>query len=1018
MSRKLACLMMLVMFSLGSAASAASVPSTPFEPAVPTADRYAAANVNQIDTVSAPALDLARLGREDMERDEQRLPPRFAVTEKVSLNLGNRGTWEDLGDGQMLWRLRILGGQGTTSLNLGFTRYKMVPEGRLLLYATDGTQILKPFTAADNEAHGELWTPVLTNKDIVVELTVAKASRDSVSLEIGSINQGYRGFGTISDASYIKSGSCNLDVECLDAGDTWRDEMRAVGVISTGGSTFCTGSLINNTANDHKMFFITAAHCSINSGNAASLVVYWNYQNSFCRTPGSAASGQAGDGTLTQFHTGSFFRAAYSPSDMTLVELDDPPVVAYNHHWEGWDRSTGDFTCTPGSPCACIHHPNTDEKRITYVTTNTATTSYNNPSSPGDGTHIWAHWATDPPGPFTVPGVTEPGSSGSPLYNAAGQFIGQLHGGPSACGSTGDNLSDYYGRFSISWTGGATNSTRVSNWLDAAATGAMSINGVDNCTSPGAPTIGTATATGPNQIQVTWADGSPSSAQFKVYRAVGTCASPGAFSAVATGLAGSPFNDTTVSGGTTYAYRVTGFDPTGGCESAQSACVEATATGACTLPPTFAGLASVTNNATSNCGLTLAWSAGTANCGGPVSYSVYRSTTSGFTPGPGNLIASGVAGTGYTDTSTLTNGTTYYYIVRATDGTNSASDANTVERSSAPTGPITTSTLTETFEGTSSGGGFDNPGWNHNAILGSVDWVHSIDQAQTPTHSWFSDSQTSASDRVLVSPSFVPQASTTLSFWHTYDFETNASNVCYDAGTLEISTNGGSTWTVMPDAAFTAGGFNGTVAAANFNNPLTGKRAWCQGTIGAMTQVTANLSSFVGSADSKVRWHQGDDLSIARIGWYVDSVTIANAGVAGVCTGEPLVGLDYHTVTPCRLVDTRNADGPLGGPALQPSADRTFLLSDTCGIPSTAKAVTVNVTVIQPTGTGYLTLFPSNQTAPVASTINFIPGVIRSNNATVQLSTNGTGGVAVKNGSAGTSHFVLDVTGYYAETVE
>jgi lysyl endopeptidase len=472
MSRKLSWL--FVLFAFCPVAQAA----------VPTTSRYAVLEVNRLDTVVLEPLDLARLGEEDAARDRKGMPPRFAVPEPVSIAPADRGTWEDLGDGRMLWRLRILGREGVTSLSLGFTHFKMANGGRLLLYSTDGRQVSRPVTAADNERHRELWTPVLLTRDLIVELTVPKSEVPAVELKLGSINQGYRGFGTIPAGSYNKSGSCNLDVECLDAGDPWRKQVRSVGVISTGNGTFCSGSLINDTAGDRKMYFMTANHCGINSSNAASLVVYWNYQNSYCRTPGSAQSGQSGDGTLTQFHTGSTFRAANAASDFTLVELVDPPVPAYKHFWAGWDRSAGDFACSAATPCATIHHPNTEEKRITYSTTPTATTSDGGTASPGDGTHIWVHWATDPPGPFTVPGVTEPGSSGSPLYSPAGRYIGQLHGGPSACGATGNSLSDYYGRFSRSWTGGGTSSTRLSTWLDAGNTGATAIDGLDTLVAP------------------------------------------------------------------------------------------------------------------------------------------------------------------------------------------------------------------------------------------------------------------------------------------------------------------------------------------------------------------------------------------------------------------------------------------------------------------------------------------------------------------------------------------------------
>ncbi len=576
----------------------------------------------------------------------------------------------------------------------------------------------------------------------------------------------------------------------------------------------------------------------------------------------------------------------------------------------------------------------------------------------------------------------------------------------SAGADSGNQFGDYN---SLSGIAG----TFFPTWTDRRAAGKEEIWTAKisdlACTATGAPAIGTATATAPNQIQVTWGNGTPPSTAFNVYRAVGTCAAHGTFARIATAVAASPQNDGSVSGGTTYSYQVTGLDSTGNCESAASGCVEATATGACTLAPTFAGLASVTNQAAASCGVTLSWSAATANCAGPITYNVYRSTTSGFTPAAGNRIATGVTGTTYSDNSALTSGTTYYYIVRAVDSSNGIEETNTVQKSTAPTGPIASGTLTETFEGA---GGFDNPGWTHAALAGAVDWTLSTAQSQTPTHSWFSADQTSVSERVLVTPSFVPQASSTLSFWHTYAFESATS--CFDAGTLEISTNGGSTWTVVPDAAFTAGGFTGTVSAS-FSNPIGGKRAWCNGTIGAMTQVNVNLSSFVGASDAKLRWHEGDDSSAAATGWFVDSVTLANVGTASTCTSGPAQsGLDFYTLTPCRLVDTRNADGPLAGPALQAGAERTFVLTGNCGVPSTAKAVAVNVTAVSPAANGFLTLFPADQSLPVASTLNFVPTVsARANNAIISLAGDASGGIKVKDGSTGTVHFLLDVVGYF-----
>jgi hypothetical protein len=117
---------------------------------------------------------------------------------------------------------------------------------------------------------------------------------------------------------------------------------------------------------------------------------------------------------------------------------------------------------------------------------------------------------------------------------------------------------------------------------------------------------------------------------------------------------------------------------------------------------------------------------------------------------------------------------------------------------------------------------------------------------------------------------------------------------------------------------------------------------------------------------------------------------------------------------PCRLADTRDAAGPTGGPALSPGAIRNFpVTGGVCGIPSTATAVALNVTVTQPAAQGYLVLYPGDAAGPpLVSSVNFTPGVTRANNAVVPLATNG-GTLNVMNGSAGTVHLVLDVTGHF-----
>jgi hypothetical protein len=125
----------------------------------------------------------------------------------------------------------------------------------------------------------------------------------------------------------------------------------------------------------------------------------------------------------------------------------------------------------------------------------------------------------------------------------------------------------------------------------------------------------------------------------------------------------------------------------------------------------------------------------------------------------------------------------------------------------------------------------------------------------------------------------------------------------------------------------------------------------------------------------------------------------------------------FFAVAPCRVVDTRNPVGPTGGPALAGGATRSFpITGGDCAIPTNAKAVVINVTVVGPTGSGHLRIWPYNTTMPLVSTLNFAAGEPAiANGAIVPLTTDPTANISVflGTGPGTTANLVLDVTGYF-----
>ncbi|UXI66369.1 fibronectin type III domain-containing protein [Tahibacter amnicola] len=836
-------------------------------------------------------LDMQRVAQEDAITDNKGVAAyRFAVGHEVKINPAAHGVWETRSNGELAWRFEVET-PDAAHLNFGFRPFHLPPGASLVIRAKDGTSKLAPLTSANNLSSGQWWTEVLLSNSAVLELTVPANVRDQVQLELVKVGQGYRGFG--ATAKHCKSGACNMDVACLANGDPWQNPRRSVGAYTVNGTDTCTGSLLNNTANDRRMIFATAGHCGVSSDSVAATVVsYWNYESATCRAPGSPESGTPVARPTTTSNGARFLARTGSTStaDFTLIEFLQAANPAHNLYWAGWDRrdqgqtcaATGGTTSTAGL-CASIHHPGVDEKRITFVEVNMPITGYNTQTGT---THLHANWDPTPPilpgiqpAPgAVVPGVTEPGSSGSPLYESNQRLVGVLSGGPSACGSTGANLSDYYGRLAVAWEGGGTTTTGMKTHLDPVGGGtANTVDGLAQCTQPAAPTDIQVAAGGDNTINVSWT-GVASITKYRILRSMGACPGTG-YTQIAEVDNATSYSDTTVSGGSTYSYKVVSVDTAQPCESVQSSCSSATASGACTLAPTFTGAMTANSAGTAACGVNVNWSAASANCGagGQIRYNVFRSTTPGFTPSADNAVATCVSGTSFADTG-LAPATQYHYIVRSEDSTGTGGglcgsglqDTNTIERAVTPAGPDTNAFADDGEAGPAP--------WTV-AGTGSVgaNFSQVTTQANSGTYSWFVPDPANVSERTLTTtaPIAVPSApGTTLEFYIRY-----ATEARYDGTLLEYSLDGGTTWTDILGAQgsvpananrFLSGGYN---AAMQSGGVFGARTAWHGDFNTAWIRSRVDLSAFA-NTNALFRFRFASDTSVASTGFWVDDVRV------------------------------------------------------------------------------------------------------------------------------------------------
>tara|TARA_B110000495_G_scaffold203658_1_gene228525 strand:+ start:74 stop:2146 length:2073 start_codon:yes stop_codon:yes gene_type:complete len=469
--------------SLNLSAQEKTLVSQPFE------------NIKDITSLVLDAPDLTQVHLEDLAREKNGELYRIGANIATDINPNYTGSWKINNDGARTWQLRVKA-EGAEALSFLFSKFELFGQSTLEIRNMEGYIVHKPMTQEDVLSHRMQNAALCFGDDLVLTIT-EPANTQASEILIDRIVYNYRSTGNPNTSKINESDPCEVNVNCSPVGDSWQDEKDGVARIYcvTGNMAgWCTGSLINNTEQDCKPYFLTALHCGVTSSasNMNQWRFYFRYESPNCNNPNTA-------GSLDDHYITGCIRLADSDdgggetgSDFLLVKLgnnnNETTVVntlkssSFSAYWNGWKAAS---SSTQGG--AGIHHPAGDIKKISTFNGSTQSTSWGS----AGGSHWQMSWSSNSNGH----GVTEGGSSGSPLFNNSGLIIGTLTGGSSYC--TNQTSPDLYGKMSYHWTSnGTANNERLKPWLDPESSNLTTLNGSSD------PCSGTGPGPGPNDCDL------------------------------------------------------------------------------------------------------------------------------------------------------------------------------------------------------------------------------------------------------------------------------------------------------------------------------------------------------------------------------------------------------------------------------------------------------------------------------------------------------------------------------------
>lgn len=422
---------------------------------------------NEVHVISMPGLNMQYVSRMDGLLESKGHLPLFSRNVACQVNLYNNTFTKETTQEGFLYRTQLTA-SGAKGLVLLFNKLYLPKGATLHVYSPDMRQMLGAYTNANTPEPTPFNAGIIAGENAVIEYFEPYLQTGNGILEIEEIGYAYRWIEWLckNGNEAASSGSCEVNVACSEA-NNWQDQKRSVArivVASSQGQGFCTGALVNNQKQDCTPYFLSAQHCTEGTTTAqyAQYIFYFNYESSLCNgTSGPTNKIINGCTKISDSND----NGGASGSDFVLLQLSSTPPSSYNVYYAGWNNGA-----TAPTSGFCIHHPDGDIKKISTYSSAATSTSWGSMS----GSHWEVQWVATTNGH----GVTEPGSSGSPLFNQNGEIVGTLTGGDSYCNTP--NNPDEFGKVNKHWTAnGTANNRRLKPWLDPDNTGVVSIGGTN-----------------------------------------------------------------------------------------------------------------------------------------------------------------------------------------------------------------------------------------------------------------------------------------------------------------------------------------------------------------------------------------------------------------------------------------------------------------------------------------------------------------------------------------------------------